>query len=235
MRSKLLAALRRSALLGSASVLGSVIAAQPGHAAGALLDFEGIGDVVSIEEYYNGGMAGNGVSGPDYDVTFSGNALALVDADDGGSGNIANEPSPSSVMFWLDDVDAHMNFSPGFNQFSVYYTAPYNPGTLSFWDGVNGGGTQVGAVQQLVTNGDRCGGDPTGAYNCWTKIAVNLPSSAYSVTFGGTANWIAFDDLAFNPQDLPNQDVPGPLPVVGVAAALGFSRRLRKRLNQAVS
>ncbi|MFN7898494.1 MAG: hypothetical protein ACK5N0_02350 [Synechococcaceae cyanobacterium] len=115
-------AIRRPALLLMANQTYAALAPRPSHAKGVLLAFEGIGDNVAIQDFCNGGAAGNGVIGPDYDVTFAGSALSLVDADDGGGGNFANEPSSKSIMFWLNDVDTHMNFAPGFSQFSLYYS-----------------------------------------------------------------------------------------------------------------
>lgn len=225
---KLFSHVQRQVAVASAAVLCSLQVHQPGYAVGVWLDFEGIGDMVPIQNYYDGGAAGNGVVGPHYDVTFSGNALALVDADSGGSGNFANEPSPNSVMFWLDDTDTHMNFAPGFTQFSLFYNTINVPGSLSFWTGADGTGSQVGPTQPLNLTGDGCGGDPTGWFSCWSNVAVTLPQTAYSVTFGGTGNQIGFDNVSFNPQEV---NVPAPLPICGVAAAFGASRRLRKRLK----
>lgn len=224
-----LPAVHRRLAVGSAVALCSLLAHQPGYAKGVLLDFEGIGNLVPIQNFYNGGAAGNGVVGPDFDVTFFGNALALIDADSGGTGNFANEPTPDAVMFWLSDTDAHMNYAPGFTQFSLHYNTALYPGNLSFWTGTDGTGSQVGPTELLGLTGSDCGGDPSGFYSCWKKVAVTLPAMAYSVTFGGTANQIGFDNISFNPHQV---NVPGPLPIVGVAAAFGASRRLRRRLQK---
>lgn len=225
----LLPPVQRRIAVASTVALCSLLAHQPGYTKGVLLDFEGIGNLVPIQNFYNGGTAGNGKVGPSYDVTFSGNALALVDADSGGSGNIANEPSPITNMFWLSDADAHMNYAPGFTQFSLYYAAPYFPGSISFWTGPNGTGSQVGPSTPLTINGPGCGGDPNGNYNFWTLVSAFLPETANSATFGGTANYIVFDNVSFNPHQL---DVPAPLPIFGVAAAFGASRRMRSRLRK---
>jgi hypothetical protein len=161
-------------------------------------------------------------------TSFVGNALALVDPDSGGSGNFANEPSPNAVMFWLDDVDIHVSFAPEFTQFSLFCNTIYVPGSLSFWTGADGTGSQVGPTQALGLTGDGCGGDPAGLFSCWSNVAVTLPQTAYSVTFAGTGNQIGFDNVSFNSQEV---NVPAPLPICGVAAAFGASRRLRKRLK----
>lgn len=75
---------RLSAALGACLGVGSALlcsglGAQPGHAIGVLLDFEKIGNLVEIRDFYNGGAASNGNIGPNYQVTYSSNALAIID------------------------------------------------------------------------------------------------------------------------------------------------------------
>jgi hypothetical protein len=133
-------------------------------------------------------------------------------------------------MIWLSDVDAHMNYAPGFSQFEVYYSSISSPGSLSFWTGADGTGTQVGSTINLTPLGSSCGGDRSGTNNCWQKVPVVLPSQALSVTFGGRANFIGFDNLSFNPQDI-NQ-VPAPLPILGAGAAFASLKKLRHLSSQ---
>ena len=86
-----------------------------------ILTFEGVPDFDSVGDFYNGGTSGSGASGTNYGVQFSSNALALVDADAGGSGNFANEPTPSTVVFFLSGLPI-MNYSNGFfTGLSFYY------------------------------------------------------------------------------------------------------------------
>ena len=66
--------------------------AAPVSASVVTLTFEGIGDFNPVGNFY----------APDY--IFSPSTLALVDSDAGGSGNFANEPSPSTVMFFTSIV-----------------------------------------------------------------------------------------------------------------------------------
>jgi hypothetical protein len=47
----------------SAATLCTVLASQPGQAKGVFLDFEGIGNSVAIQNFYNGGAASNGAIG----------------------------------------------------------------------------------------------------------------------------------------------------------------------------
>ena len=83
------------------------------------ITFEGLEDSEAVLNFYNGGTGGNGSGpGPNVGVTFSGNALALIDADAGGSGNIGGEPSSSTVLFFLSGPAATMNVPAGFDTVS---------------------------------------------------------------------------------------------------------------------
>src|SRR5438105_4777705 len=73
-----------------------------------VLDFEGVGNLNPVGNFYNGG------AGTNYGIQFSNDTLAVVDADDGGSGNFANEPSSDTIMFFLNANNAVLNFSAGF-------------------------------------------------------------------------------------------------------------------------
>jgi len=162
-----------------------------------VLDFEGLGDLDDINDFYNGGTSSQGYSGTNYGVEF-GVALGLIDADAGGSGNFANEPSPSTIMFFLDANQAFMNVSAGFTTgFSFYYSA-FVDGAVSVYDGLNGTGNLLGTVN-LPTNFNlnNCTGDPTGDACNWDPIAVPFDGTAKSVVFSGSADQIGFDDVTF--------------------------------------
>ncbi len=59
-----------------------------------VLDFEGLGDIEQVLDFYDGGFGSLGSGpGPDFDITFGPDALSIIDFDAGGSGNFANEPS----------------------------------------------------------------------------------------------------------------------------------------------
>jgi hypothetical protein len=75
-----------------------------------VLTFEGLGNQDAILNFYNGGLSVNGFGpGPNYGITFGGSTLSLIDSDNGGSGNFANEPSPNTAMFFLTGGGAVMN------------------------------------------------------------------------------------------------------------------------------
>jgi hypothetical protein len=214
-------------------IAGAAAVFAPGSAkAFVLLDYEGIGDFANINNFYNGGTDSLGNSGINYGVTFSQAALGLVDSDAaGGSGNFANEPSPNTIMFFLD-ASPYMNYTSGFTQFSTFYTTDTAGAFLEFFTGTNGTGTSLGTLSLAINNPGTppCSGDPSGFYCNFTSASIILSGVAQSVAFQGNANAIGYDNTIFNPQLAPNS-VPGPLPILGVAAAFGFSRKLRKRIK----
>jgi len=159
-----------------------------------VLDFEGLGDNDAINNFYNGGTSGQGYSGVNYGIEF-GDALGLIDADNGGSGNFANEPSPSTTMYFLNVSQAYMNVPAGFTTgFSFYYSS-FSTGSVSVYDGLNGTGNLLGSIDLGVNFNNNCSGDPTGVYCHWDPISVAFSGTAKSVVFGGNANYIIFDDV----------------------------------------
>ncbi|HNY02777.1 MAG TPA: IPTL-CTERM sorting domain-containing protein [Bacteroidales bacterium] len=163
------------------------------------LDFEGLDNLAAVGNYYNGGL------GPNYGVYFGGNTLAIIDEDAGGSGNFANEPSPSTVMFFLDGAASTMNVPAGFTTgFSFYYCA-YSAVEIYVYDGLDGTGNLI-ASQTLPGNwqNNGCTGDPTGAYCNWDAVGISFPGTAKSVLFTGAANNCAFDNVTFG------STTPGP-------------------------
>jgi hypothetical protein len=100
-------------------------------AAVIVLDFEGLQDLETVQEFYNGGTGGNG-SGPGTNLgaSFSPDALAIIDQDAGGTGNFGGEPSPDTILFFLSNT-AVLNFAAGFDTgFSFFYSAINNPGSI---------------------------------------------------------------------------------------------------------
>src|SRR3990172_5546176 len=68
-----------------------------------VLTFEGLDNLEPVADFYDGGFGGGGSGpGPAYGIVFSDNSLAVLDLDAGGAGDIANEPSPSTVLFFLE-------------------------------------------------------------------------------------------------------------------------------------
>ena len=95
----------KKSLLGLVAV-ASLSVPMVASSAVIVLTFEGVGDLNPVGEFYNG------VGGPDYGISFSPETLALVDSDAGGNGNFANEPSPSTVMFFLEaDEECEISYA----------------------------------------------------------------------------------------------------------------------------
>ncbi|HPA18546.1 MAG TPA: autotransporter outer membrane beta-barrel domain-containing protein [Verrucomicrobiae bacterium] len=159
-----------------------------------VLTFEGLKDLESIGEYYNGGFGGSGSGpGPDYNISFSSDALAIIDSDAGGTGNFGGEPSPSTIAFFLTGT-AIMNVPAGFDTgFSFYYSAVNNPGYVNVYSGPNGTGTLLTSLLLPITASD--GGDPTGNFSPLFALGVQFNGIAQSVDFGGTVNQIGFDNI----------------------------------------
>lgn len=206
------------------------LSAGPAFAAPVVLDFEGVGNLAAVLDFYNGGTDGNGNSGTNYGVQFGGGALGVIDADAGGSGNIANEPSPSTVLFFLQG-SAILNVAAGFDTgFSFFYSAANNPGFVNVWSGLNASGALLGTIN-LPANGSSCGGDPNGSFNCWTPVGLPFAGTAMSIDFAGTANQIAFDDVTFG-SDVPgggNVPEPASLLLIGAGIGAGFLRRRQRQ------
>jgi hypothetical protein len=165
------------------------------------LDFEGVGNFNQVLGYYSG-MDG----GPNYGVVFGASSIALVDADAGGNGGFANEPSPNTTLTFIDDVDTTMSVPAGFTGLSFQYTSA-SDATISVFAGPNGTGAvlasalvpRTGICEEDGFPGDFpfCG-DPTGFLGVWLSYAVPFTGVAKSISFAappGEDLVIIFDDM----------------------------------------
>jgi PEP-CTERM motif len=151
-----------------------------------VLTFEGIGDLVPIGNYYNGGAGGS------LGIVFGPDSLAVVSILSGGSGNFSNAPSGETVAFFLTGAGDVMNVAAGFNTgFSFFYSATTNPGTVTVWSGLSGTGMLL-ATLTVPPNGS-CTPGPNFCH--WTAEGVTFAGTAESVNFSGTANEIGFDNI----------------------------------------
>jgi hypothetical protein len=196
-------------LLISAALLSAAFAA-PAIASQVVMTFEGVGDQVPVGSFYSG-----------LGITFSGNALGIIDSDVGGSGNFGGEPSPSTCFFWLSGADSVMDVSNGFQgYFGLWYTAINNPGSVTLFDGPGGTGNALGTLNLPVTLSD--GGDPTGAFSPFVYVDLTFSGTCYSVDFGGTENQIGFDNVTLGA-------VPEPASALMLSASGLLLRRRRAR------
>lgn len=204
-----------------ASIFGALCSAAMlvcGISHATTLTFEGVGDECAINDFYNGGTDACNNSGTNYGIGFTSASLGLIDADAGGTGNFANEPSPSTALFFLSSDRATMNVAAGFDTgFSFYYSANADDTFVNVWSGLNGTGTLLATINLARNwNNDGCTGDPGGQYCHWDPIGVLFSGTAMSVDFGGTANYVAFDNVTLG------SDIPGGVPEPGALGMFGL-------------
>lgn len=197
-----------------------------------VLDFEGLQTGEQVLDYYNGGAGNLGSSGPNYGINFSDSALALIDADAGGGGNFANEPTPDTILYFLSSTSVTMNVAAGFTDgFSFYYSSTAAV-PVNVYSGLNATGTLLAtidlAAQGTATQGCTAGGDPTGTFACWTPVGVAFAGTAMSVDFGGAANFTGFDNITLG-ADVPGGAVPEPGTWLLLLSGLGAVTALRRR------
>ena len=198
------------------------------HSSGELLNFQGLGDLQQVGDFYNG----SGISNtPNYGVTFSSNFYGLRSVYNGGSGAFAPNPTGTPAIFinGLAGTTAtgYMNVASGFTSgIQFFYTAGFNE-TVSIWSGANGTGTVL-ATLSLSPNNSGCTSFPT--YCSWTSIGLSFSGTAKSVSFSGPVNGIGISDITLgaNTTAIPE---PATLSLLGtglVAASLVRRRKSAK-------
>lgn len=189
------------------------------HAA-VTLTFEGLTNLQEVGSFY----------GPDY--VFAPGSLALIDSDAGGSGNTANEPSGQTTLVFLNVNSAILNVTNGFTTgFSFYYSAN-STGFVSVYDDFNAQGNLLGQIAINRQFSDNCSGDPNGQYCNWTASGVAFGGLAKSIDFGGTANFVVYDNITFgstNPGGIP-EPAAWAMMLAGFALVGGAMRRRRPAL-----
>jgi len=172
-------------------------------------------------------------------------------------GQVITPNTDSSLTDFTFYIDPNTSTGPISYQARVYqwdsgFSGPtgssiYNSGTLSFsgTSGVfsevtiNTGGVSLSASTPYVLFFSTIGETQTasGSTN-WGLISSDVYSGGDFVfsndSSSFTSPWDTFsgEDLAFKVNTAPaTSSVPGPLPILGLAAAFGFSRKLRKRIK----
>jgi len=211
-------------------------------AAPVVLTFEGLKDQEHILNFYNGGTGSLGSAGPNFGIGFGADALALIAASAGGSGNFQGEPSAPTIAFFLTGPGDLMNVAAGFTTgFSFFYSAINNPGSVDVFAGLNGTGALLAHLALPTTPAGPYGVPPcplpagTPAAFCpWVPIGVAFAGTAESVNFTGTANQIGFDNITLGSQ---NPVVPAPLIGHGLLVVLAvggvlFGSKLSESLKK---
>lgn len=212
-------------VLNTALLVSLAFASHAASAGIVSLDFEGVGDQQAVGNFYNGG------AGTNYGVEFSGSTLGIIDADAGGNGNFANEPSPNTIMFFLDGNKAILNYAAGFDTgFSFFYTSRFTT-TVSVYDDVNGKGNLLATLKLDAQHNSNCKGDPSGDFCNWTAVGASFSGVAKSINFSGTANQVGFDNITFGSDkpvvtSVPENDIYAMM-LAGLGL-VGFAARRRQ-------
>ena len=224
------------------------LAASNSQAAPILIDFEGVGNFSSILNFYNGGNdSGGKVGANNYGVQFSNTSLGLIDLDSGGTGDFANEPSASTVLFPSGGT-ATMSVAAGFSSsLSFYFTSRpigplETPAFVDLYTDINGSGSLIKSVSlptPTPTEHEQrdCQGDVAGGELCfWVPVTVIFDGIAKSVNFGGQANKIFFDNIALDvvpPSNVSQVPIPAAFWLMG-SGLLGLLRTKSKVISPAI-
>jgi len=216
----------KNILVATAAAFALSAAAGAASASPVVLTFEGIADETAVGNFYSG-----------LGVTFSPDTLALVDQDAGGTGNFANEPTPNTIMFFLNSNNAVLNYAAGFTTgFSFYYTSS-TAATINVYDDVDAGGNLLASINISAQYTDNCSGDPTGGFCNFTPVGVAFSGTAKSIDFGGTANQTGYDNITFG-SDTPGTGSGAPEPATWALMIGGMGlagAALRRRRSAAVA
>jgi hypothetical protein len=151
---------------------------EPGKAC-TTYDFEGIGNLAAVPEF-------SGITSPNW--------LGIIDADNGGNGNIAHEPSPSTVAFWLGTPSNYRDilFDVPVSDVSFFYASAVTV-TIQAFDANN---QQVASVSGAGNYNQGPGGDPNGGYNKWDPLRVQTQKNEITrARVSGNVDNTAIDDL----------------------------------------
>ncbi|MCM2274204.1 MAG: hypothetical protein NDI75_05345 [Candidatus Didemnitutus sp.] len=147
-----------------------------------VLTFEGLADYAEVGNYYHGGTGGG------YGITFLPGSLSLISDTAGGEGNFENAPSGSTIVFFTNGNSAIMNVDEGFTTGFSFYYAAFSVGTVTVYAEPNAGGSVLGTFELPQTVF-------AGRASSWQPIGVTFEGTAFSVSFGGAAGSIGFDDI----------------------------------------
>lgn len=145
-----------------------------------------------VNQFYDGGTGSLGSGpGPNYGLTFTANAQAIVSASKGGSGNFINNPGGYPVMFFQTGDTATMTATNGIQVALWFYYSALQAGLATVYDGPNGTGNILASIT-LPPNNSGC---TTYKLCVWTPVGVPLSTTAGSISFSGIADYLAVDTI----------------------------------------
>jgi len=165
----------------AASASGSPVAIATSQAC-TLIDFEGVGDLNSV-----------GTIGA---ATF-GNAQAFVDSDAGGSGDVANEPSPDTTMIsFFQTTFATVTLDNPASEIRVWHSTFQAPSEMRVFNAANNLLATIPLPVTPIGAGDPTGGD----FGVWLQVIHSESSNVIKkVEFDGfnIADRTGYDDFEF--------------------------------------
>jgi hypothetical protein len=213
----------------AAAVAGLLACASPSFAAPVTIDFEGANGQGFVTHFYDGGTdeapdsTHPPVSGPNYQITFGHDALALVNDGTGYGPNgefYSNAPSPGTIMAPISS-NASMFAANGtsfIDSLSFYYSS-LQDFSVDILDGTD---SVIGTLDLLANSG----GCVASTLCVWSLASTNFEGAAKSIRFGSGFDASAgFDDITVTSV---------PVPAAGWLLASGLAvlgRMRRKRAN----
>jgi hypothetical protein len=142
---------------------------------------------ITFEGLRNGGPVPSieGINSPGW--------LSLIDADAGGGGNFANEPSPETIMYWLGANPSIVLDHPA-SKVEFYYSTATTL-VVTAYDENNNSITQVTRPSNynMGSNGPS---DPRGNYNKWDPLTIEVPNKKIKrLEVIGGPNYTGFENL----------------------------------------
>ena len=191
-------------------ILAAALSAGNCFATKLTLDFEGIGDLAAINDFYNFGADGDSNTGTNYGITFSNAAFGIIDADVDitlYSGNFANEPSGSTALIFREGGDAIMNVEAGFRGVFSFFYSSAAPGLVKIYDGLDGTGNLLASIPLITNfNGNDCTGDLFGDWCHWDQVGARFKGKAKSVVFEVPREFTFYDNFILGGGDDDDDD-----------------------------